>query len=195
MKRRGVLPAFGFFGGSFDPLQKGHIALALAALRERRLGRVYLVPAARSPLKKGGTRASAQDRAAMVRAGIRGRRGLALGSWELNRPGPSYTFQTLRRLRRVFPGRRWELILGEDSWRNFRRWRRWREIAGRYPLIVGKRAGPGPTRGPAGAFFLRARLPAVSSTDVRHSLGAGRSAVRGVPGPVLEYIKRKGLYR
>lgn len=195
MKRRGVLPAFGFFGGSFDPLQKGHIALALAALRERRLGRVYLVPAARSPLKKGGPLASARDRAAMVRAGIRGRRGLAVGSWELTRPGPSYTFQTLRRLRRAFPGRRWELILGEDSWRSFRRWRRWREIAGRHPLVVGKRADPGPAPGPAGAFFLRARLPAVSSTDVRRWLGAGRSVARRVPGPVLDYIKKKGLYR
>lgn len=116
MKRRGVLPAFGFFGGSFDPLQKGHIALALAALRERRLGRVYLVPAARSPLK--GNLCSARIARPWFARGFGGWRGLALGSWELNRPGPSYTFQTLRRLRRVFPGRRWAVILGEDSWRN-----------------------------------------------------------------------------
>ena len=187
--------AFGFFGGSFDPIQKGHVALARAALRERKLARVYLVPAARSPLKPGGPRVTSKDRADLVRAAIRGRSGLFLGSWEIDRPGPSFTYQTLRRLRRLFPHRRWELILGEDAWRGLRRWRRWRDIVKHVTVVVGKRKGSLGGSGPAGAFFLKARIPAVSSTDVRRALAQGRSVRRWVPEPVKRLIKKKGLYR
>jgi nicotinate-nucleotide adenylyltransferase len=187
-------PAFGFFGGSFDPIQKGHIALAQAALRERKLARVYLVPAARSPLKHSGPRASPTDRAALIRAAIRGRPGLALGPWEMDRPGPSWTYQTLRRLRRIDPHRRWELILGEDAWRNFRRWRRWREIVGRVPLIVGKRTAFSGPPGPGGAFILKTRIPAVSSTEIRTAIANGRSVGRWLAAPVARLIKNRGLY-
>ena len=185
--------AYGFLGGSFDPIQKGHIALALAALRERRLAGVYLVPAARSPFKKKGPRASYADRAAMIRKAIRGRPSLKLGSWEKNGPGPSYTFQTLRRLQRRFPGRRWELIVGQDAWNGFHRWRRWREIAARYPIVVGKRRAGGGLS-PAGAVFLKTRLPSTSSTGIRAALAQNRSVRRWVDPSVARYIQRRGLY-
>lgn len=170
------------------------MALAQAALRERHLARVYIVPAARSPLKKKGPRLSSSDRAVLVRAAIRGRPGLALGRWDIDRPGPSYTYQTLRRLKRLFPNRRWELIVGEDAWRHFRRWRRWRELAKRVPLIVGKRALPAGAPGPAGAVFLKTRIPSVSSTEIRKALFQGRSVRRWLDPSVERIIKKKGLY-
>jgi nicotinate-nucleotide adenylyltransferase len=194
LTRKALSPAFGFFGGSFDPIQKGHLALAQAALRERKLARVYFVPAARSPLKHKGPRVSSANRAALIRAAIRGRPGLALGPWEMDRPGPSFTYRTLRRLGRIYPHRRWELILGEDAWRDFRRWRRWREIVGRVPLIVGKRTGSSGSPGPAGATFLKTRLPAVSSTDIRTALAQGRSVRRWLSPPVARLIKNRGFY-
>lgn len=171
------------------------MALALAALRERDLARVYLVPAFRSPLKTEGPRASASDRAALVRGAIRGRRGLALGPWEMDRVGPSYTYQTLRRLRKKYPQRRWELILGEDAWRTFRSWRCWREILRHCTLVVGKRTLSAGGRGPSEAVFLQSRLPTVSSTEIRRALAQGRSIRRWVGAPVLGLINNKGLYR
>ena len=185
--------AYGFLGGSFDPIQKGHIALALAALRERNLARVYLVPAACSPFKKKGPRAAPAERVAMIRAAIRGRSGLFIGRWELDQPGPSFTYRTLRRLRKKDPHRRWELIVGEDAWRGFRRWRRWREILAHVPVIVGKRRSSS-ADGPTSPVFLTARLPAVSSTEIRSALGRGRSVRRWVDPAVNRYIKKKGLY-
>lgn len=170
------------------------MALAQAALRERKLARVYLVPAARSPLKHQGPRVSPADRLALLRAAIRGRPGLALGKWEMDRPGPSFTYQTLRRLSRLYPRRRWELILGEDSWRDFRRWKRWREIVDRVPLIVGKRTDSSGPPGPAGAVFLKSRIPAVSSTEIRRALAQGRSVRRWVAPPVVRLIRNRGLY-
>lgn len=171
------------------------MALAQAALRERKLARVYLVPAARSPLKHKGPHLSPKDRATLIRAAIRGKPGLALGDWEMHRPGPSFTSQTLRRLRRIYPRRRWELILGEDAWRGLRRWRRWREIVQGRPVIVGKRRDSSGAPGPAGAIFLKTRLPAVSSSAVRRALAEGRSVRRWVGDSVLRAIKSKGFYR
>jgi hypothetical protein len=72
------------------------------------------------------------------------------------------------------PHRRWELILGEDAWRNFRRWRRWREIVGRVPSDRGEKE---PLHlvppGPGGAFILKTRIPAVSSTEIRTAIANG----------------------
>ncbi len=171
------------------------MALALAALRERSLARVYLVPAAQSPFKKRGAIASVRERAALVRAAIRGRPGLSLGAWEIGRAGPSYTYQTLRFLRKKFPKRRWELILGEDVWRTFSRWRRGDEIGKHCTVVVGRRAHAGRPPVSTGAVFLRTRIPAVSSTEIRCALRDGRSVRRWVGDPVAEKIEKMKLYR
>ncbi len=184
---------YGFLGGSFDPVQKAHIALARAALKERRLKAVYLVPAARSPFKAGGPIASTDDRLAMLRRAVRGVPGLRVGDWEIRRPGPSYTFATLRRLRRAFPGRRWELILGEDAWAGFGGWRRAREIQRFHPLVVARRTGTPTTRGPV-ANFLKARPGPVSSTAVRETIAAGGAWRDAVPAGVAAIIAARSLY-
>jgi nicotinate-nucleotide adenylyltransferase len=185
---------YGFLGGSFDPVHKSHIALARAALKERGLRVVYLVPAARSPFKDGPPRASAVDRLAMLRRAVRGVPGLRIGDWEIHRPGPSYTFATLRRLRRAFPGRRWEVLLGEDAWSGFRGWRRWREIARRHPLVVAPRTGSRPVS-LAGVHFLKARLGPLSSTAARAAI-AQNGPWRGmVPEGAARVIEKRRLYR
>ncbi|MBK8574250.1 MAG: nicotinate (nicotinamide) nucleotide adenylyltransferase [Elusimicrobia bacterium] len=192
--RRPPLPAYGFFGGSFDPIQKGHIALAQAALRERKLARVYLVPAAQSPLKNDRPRASLKERASLIRKAIRGKSGLSLGRWEMDRPGPSFTFRTLRQLRHQYPRRRWELIMGEDSWAHFHRWRRWREIAEHHRVIIGKRTGPQRAIVRGEAVYLKTALPTVSSTDVRRAMSQGRNVSRWLDPAVAQTINKKGLY-
>jgi nicotinate-nucleotide adenylyltransferase len=185
---------YGFLGGSFDPVHKSHIALARAARRERGLKAVYLVPAARSPFKDGAPRASAADRLAMLRRAVRGVPGLRVGDWEIHRPGPSYTHATLRRLRRAFPGRRWEVLLGEDAWAGFRGWRRWREIARRHPLVVARRPGSQPAPR-AGVHFLKARLRPISSTAARAAI-AQNGPWRGmVPEGAARVIESRRLYR
>lgn len=170
------------------------MALAQAALRERKLARVYFVPAARSPLKIKGPLVSASVRAALVRAAIRGRAGMALGRWEMDRLGPSFTYETLRRLRKLFPARRWELILGEDAWRQLRRWHRWRDLMKEVPIIVGKRDSSPGGPGPSPVIFLKKRIPSVSSTEIRNALSRGRSVRRELDPSVLRLIKKKGLY-
>src|SRR5262245_27543642 len=107
-------PRIGFFGGSFDPIHRGHLAVARAARDARGLDRVLLMVAARSPLK-GESGAPAADRLAMARIACEGEERLEACDIELRRGGASYTVDTMRELRAEHPGAKLFLVLGSDS--------------------------------------------------------------------------------
>lgn len=160
----------GLFGGSFDPPHRGHAALARAAVRELRLDRLYVVPAGRPPLKPAAPSAASR-RLALARQAFGRLPHTRVSPWEVRRSGPSYTHITLAAFRRRHPRAEWFLVIGGDSWRNFPRWKRWREILTMARLAVGRRAGA-----PAGGIHpavrkasvvLKVRLPRISSTDIR----------------------------
>lgn len=192
-------PIHGYFGGTFDPVQNGHLALARAALRQGSLDKVFFVPAGQPPHKPKGAGASGVDRVAMLRRAIRGRRGFALARWDLKTRGPAFTFQTLRRLRRADRAE-WRLILGGDSLRNFPSWRRWREILRHHLLLVAPRSGASGGRLLPPEFMgrvrrLKGRFPSVSSTEVRRRLAEGKSLNGLTPPGVAAYIRSRKLYR
>ena len=91
---------FGIYGGSFDPVHRGHLAAASAVREARGLERVFLVPAARPPHKAGGCAASFEHRLAMVRLAIEGSAGLEALDLEGRRAGRSYTVDTVEELSR-----------------------------------------------------------------------------------------------
>ncbi len=183
----------GILGGSFDPVHLGHLALAEAARDRLRLDRVLLVVAAGQPLKAGGARAAAEDRYAMVRLAVRGRRGLEASDIELHRPPPSYTVDTLRELRRTLPKEAaLILVLGADALVDLPRWRETAEVR-RLARIAGcGRPGNPP---PAGADELfEAATPDISSTEVRRRAAAGEPLDGLVPEDVAAYIAERRLY-
>lgn len=160
----------GFFGGTFDPPHRGHVALARAAVRELKLDRLYVVPAGNPPLKPAPP-SDASRRLAASRKAFAPLPKTVVSPWEIRRPGLSYTHKTLSAFRRRHPRAEWFLVIGGDSWRSFPKWKRWREILTMARLAVGRRAGV-----PAGGIHpevrkasvvLKARLPRVSSTDIR----------------------------
>ena len=114
----------GILGGTFDPIHLGHLAIAEDALDRLGLDRVIMIPAGRPWLKSGQTVTAADHRLAMVRLAIEGRPGLEVSTIEVDRPGPTYTVDTLVELREEL-GSQVELylILGMDSVRELRRWR------------------------------------------------------------------------
>jgi nicotinate-nucleotide adenylyltransferase len=85
----------GVFGGTFDPVHVGHLAIAQAALDSAKLDRVVFVPARRSPLKDRGPFASEEDRLAMLEAAVKDEPRFAVSRVELDRPAPSFTVDTL----------------------------------------------------------------------------------------------------
>jgi len=128
----------GVFGGTFDPVHVGHLAIALAALESVPLDRVLFVPVRRSPLKDRDPLASTADRVAMLETAIASEPRFALTRAELEREGVSYTVDTLEELRsqgELF------LILGSDALADLPRWRapdRIRELA---TILVAARPG------------------------------------------------------
>src|SRR5690349_4586501 len=113
----------GVFGGSFDPVHRGHVLLAECCRAQAALDRVAFVPAARQPHKPHSPRASDGDRLAMLELAIAGHPEFAASPVELERGGVSYTVDTLRAITAQEPGAKLYLLLGADSLADLPTWR------------------------------------------------------------------------
>ncbi len=194
----------GVFGGSFDPLHVGHLAVAQDVLEALDLDRVLFVPARRSPHKSEAPHASGEHRLRMVRDATRGDPRFEVSGMELRREEPSFTVDTLRELAKERPGARLFLILGADQWAGFGRWHQPREITRLAELVVMSREGDRPTAVDPGLEngddgSLRAREVSVvrldvSSTHLRRRIFEGRTVRYLVPDPVRRIIERENLY-
>ena len=180
----------GVFGGTFDPVHVGHLAIANAALDELGLDRVYFVPARRSPLKQGGPVASAEDRLAMLTAATADEPRFRVSSVELDRDGPSFTVDTLEALRSEGP---LFLILGSDAYADFGRWREPERIRDLATIVLAAR--PGVPNAPAGVRMLDSPLMDISSRELRARAARGRSLRYLVPKAALRYIEEHRLYQ
>jgi nicotinate-nucleotide adenylyltransferase len=133
-----------FFGGSFDPPHRGHVAVARAARTALGLDAILFAPVGAQPLKLGGATASFEDRLAMTRLAIAGEAGLeiSLADAPISQGGPNYTLETLERLREQL-GQECTLffLMGADSFFGLRKWHRAAEIPFAAPLIVASRPG------------------------------------------------------
>lgn len=181
----------GILGGSFDPIHHGHLIVAQLAREQLGLDRVVLMVAAAQPLKaEHGAKAS--DRARMAELAVEGIPGLVVDRRELDRPGPSYTVDTLRELTVEFPGTDLVLLLGGDAARQFPRWRAPEEIRTLARLATFARGGedPPPDMGD------RIEVPRLelSSTAIRTRAAAGLSLAGWVPPAVAGYISGLRLY-
>ena len=192
-----VFKRIGLFGGTFDPVHKGHLALARSALKGLNLDRVIFIPVRRSPFKPKISISGSAHRLKMLRLSLRGMKKCAVSDCEIRRPGPSYTVDTVRKFRKKYPRGALFLILGSDALAGFKRWKNWKEILNLCVLAVGRRKG---TKGkaPRGLekkiVFLKPPMPNVSSTEVRKAQEKGKSFSVSVPKPVQDYIREKGLY-
>ncbi len=209
------------YGGTFDPVHNGHLAIA-CTVRDALAADVRLLPAA-DPPHKGDTHADAVQRARLLDLAIAGERGLSVDRRELRRAGPSYTVDTLRELRAEL-GVQVSIVwlIGSDSLAQLHTWHRWRELFAHAHVLAVERSGScvnadslarkapvvqaevGPRwrtaaqldASPAGGFAvlpLSHQRPE-SSTELRRRINAGEPWHDWVPVAVAEYIDRHGLY-
>jgi nicotinate-nucleotide adenylyltransferase len=113
----------GIFGGTFDPVHLGHLILAEQCREQAALDRVVFVPAARPPHKKGHAVTSFSQRLEMLKLAIAGNPAFAIDELENDRPGPSYTVDTLEELHQRFPDDQLVLLIGSDCLRDLVHWR------------------------------------------------------------------------
>lgn len=182
----------GVFGGTFDPVHVGHLAIANAALESVPLDRIVFVVAKRSPLKERGPSASEQDRLAMLELALAGEPRFSVSRMELDRQGPSYTVDTLERM--AGPDALF-LILGGDAGAEFPRWKDPERIARLATLVVAERPGAPDRAGTATMLTLDAPRLDISSRELRARAARGRSLRYLVPDPVWRHIEAHGLYR
>jgi nicotinate-nucleotide adenylyltransferase len=185
----------GIFGGSFDPVHLGHLQVAERARDQLALDEVRFIPARTQPLKPEGPRAALEDRVAMLRAAIAGRAGFTLDLRELDRPGPSYTIDTLRALRLERPRDELFLLIGADAARDLPRWREGSELGRFATLVAVPRRGVEASALPAGVTLLDMPPVDISATAIRAAASAGRPLGGQVPEAVAGYIAARGLYR
>ena len=172
----------GIFGGSFNPIHNGHIALARRLKEREGLDEVWLMVSPQNPLKQSASLLSDEARFEMARKALEGVEGIIASDYEMHLPRPSYTWNTLQALSRDYPEREFVLMIGGDNWQHFDRWYRADDIRARYPIVVY-------TRTPGDEGFID-----ISSTEVRQRVREGRSIRSLVPPAVADIISEKGYY-
>ncbi len=194
-----VPPRLGVFGGSFNPIHLGHLLAADDVMRQLRLDRALFVPTCR-PVHKRGPLAPYRHRLEMTRLAIDGEPGFELCRIEEQRPGPSYTVETLSELQLQCPGAALFLIIGSDQYREVSSWHRPDRLTRLARVVVMSRPGverPAlfPGHAPKRVLF-RSIIPvAISAAAVRARLAKGHSVRYMLPVRVTEYVKRHCLYR
>jgi nicotinate-nucleotide adenylyltransferase len=189
----------GFLGGSFDPVHFGHLLAAQDALEQFPLDRLILVPAAQAPLKPNDVQSSAEDRLAMLRAATEWDRRFELSDYELRRGGISYTIDSARHFRRLYPNDELFWVIGGDQLPNLHQWKDIHELATLVQFIFLERPGyPVKARVEIPGLVLHrcdGHLLAISSTELRDRTRRGRSLDYFVPHKAIVYIRERGLYR
>lgn len=188
----------GLFGGTFDPVHLAHLALARCAMQSLALDELRWIPAGQ-PWQKARAITPAVHREAMLRLALADEPRFVLDLRELQRPGPSYTIETVRALQAEVPNARWYLILGADQFTGLHTWREWRELLSCVTLAVASRPGAPLHADPEVQAALRESVPlppmAISSTDIRARAARGEPVDHLVPAAVAGYIDQQALYR
>ena len=174
----------GIFGGSFNPIHVGHIALARQLLRLARLDEILFVVSPLNPFKKQATDLMADDyRLALVEMALQEEPKMRACDVEFHLSKPSYMWRTLEHLRQSRPDDEFVLIIGADNWLAFNRWAHYEEILSRYELAVYPRPGyPIDTTSlPTNVHVYSTMLFPENSTEIRRRLVAGESIHGLVP--------------
>jgi nicotinate-nucleotide adenylyltransferase len=191
----------GVFGGTFDPVHYGHLLLAESCREECRLDRVLFLPAAVPPHKPATALTPAAHRVEMLKLAIGGHPQFEVCTYEIDRGGVNYTFETLIALREQHPDAEIFFLMGSDSLRDLPTWREPARICELATLVVACRpdASSQPPDEPALEKVARCHveMPAIgiSSRDLRRRVAEGHSIRFQTPRGVEKYIEAQGLYR
>ena len=215
MKRKAL------YGGTFDPVHAGHLEVARRVSQLFEIEKVLFIPAQMAPHKIGRPVTAAIHRYAMLALATQDDPQLSISTFELDAPDRRYTVDTVAHFQRVL-GDATELffIMGADSWSEITTWREWERLLSMTNHIVVTRPGYEPvtthvgrlgdrivdvrggkssarTEGANKIFFTDVVMKDVSATSIRRLAREGRAEELTdlVPGPVLEYIKKYGIYR
>ena len=189
----------GFLGGSFDPVHFGHLLAAQDVYEQYKLDRLFLVPAAQAPLKPHEMQSSPLDRQAMLHAAIEWDKRFEISDVELQRGGVSYSIDSARHFRAMFPQDELFWIIGGDQLPQMNLWKDITELAGMLEFIFLERPRHPAKKTPdiPGLRLHRCdgHLIEISSSELRQRVQRGLSLHYFCPQKVIAYIEAHKLYR
>ena len=179
--------SIGIFGGSFNPIHNGHIALAKAFLEEENLDEVWFMVSPQNPFKVNQRLLADHIRLELVCKATADNPHFKASDYEFQLPKPSYTWNTLQHLSKDFPTYRFTLLVGGDNWEAFDRWYHADDILANYNIVVYPRRGQEVdiTSLPTNVSLLQTPLIDISSTDIRHRVEHGED-ISGLVPKVIE---------
>ncbi|MGB0715445.1 MAG: nicotinate-nucleotide adenylyltransferase [Phycisphaerae bacterium] len=204
------MPSFvGLLGGTFDPVHHGHLIGARAAAELAGLDRLILLPSAAPPHKPSEVMTDVESRIEMLSLAIDGDTLFEISRFDAERPGPTFTIDTVLHFREVFPAEvKLAWLIGADSLADLHTWHRVSELVNACRILTLVRSGWESIDwkpltdcvGAEGVNALRDGLlvtPAIeiSSSEVRQRIQDGRSIRNLVPRSVESYVEANGLYR
>ena len=172
----------GIFGGSFNPIHTGHIALAKSLCQQAGLDEVWLMVSPMNPFKKEATDLLTDKlRLEMAEQAIADEPKLKACDYEFHMPKPSYTWHTLQALSQDFPHVSFTLLIGGDNWASFDNWFHHEDILSHYPIVAYPRKGCDIGKVPSGVNIVETPLLNISSTEIRQRIKEGKSIHGMVP--------------
>jgi nicotinate-nucleotide adenylyltransferase len=181
----------GIYGGSFNPIHNGHIALARQMIESGLMDEVWFMVSPLNPFKKEKSDLLSDElRLEMTRLALEGEPKMIAQDFEFHLPKPSYTWQTLQALSEVYPNRQFILIIGGDNWQLFDRWFHYQDILNNYSLVVYPREGINIDADslPNNVKLLKAELYPISSTQVRKNIKEGKPINDLIPKTIIQKV-------
>ena len=189
----------GILGGTFDPIHLGHLVMAEQVREKLRLDKVIFIPCANPPHKTKRKLSPSRYRYQMTRLGVEGNSSFLVSDVELKRRGLSYTIDTLKQLKVLYPEREMYFLTGSDVLDEIRTWKEPEQIYKQAKVVIAIR--PGFDRFDPENRFAKMSIIVpitgidVSSSQIRAKVRKGESIRYLVPPKVKEYINKKKLYR
>ncbi len=195
----------GIFGGTFDPVHNGHIALAKSAIKQVPFDKLIVVPARIQPFKVHQDVTSGEHRENMLKLAFKDVPEAEVSSYELKKKGISYTVDTMNYFKNKYPNDSVCFVMGTDAFLKILDWKNSEDLLKEYPFVIGGRPGYNEKdlkevakevveRYGTTLFFLDNDLVKQESTQIRNGAVKEGNLGSSVPKNVEEYILANGLY-
>lgn len=196
-KQKGLRQQVGIFSGSFNPIHIGHVILANYITEFTYIDEIWFVVTPHNPLKEVHGLANEQSRLEMCHIALQGMDKMRVSEIEFSMPKPSFTIDTLDRLKKDYPEIDFTLIVGADNWSNFHLWKEYERLRVENRILIYPRLGEKPTiedEFKESVQWCNAPILQISSTFIRSSMQEGKNISSFLPHGVYEYIQTHKIY-